>query len=251
MSPGHTKILHLSDIHFGRINEAVLVELKSFISELKSDLHLVIVTGDLTQRAKKNEFLNARAFLESFNCPVVAVPGNHDVPLYNIFLRFFAPYLKFCQYLAPFSKNYYESERVIVYGLWSANNFTIKDGRITEKELIDLENKFRNVDSNKIRIIASHHSPFSVQEPMKGNTQRVLEAQPHLILSGHEHQSGVTQLPSRKFPLLVSSGTSASNRTRVEANSFNIITIAPHGAIVVETFTWEENIFKLTNRFDG
>lgn len=249
MTPGSTRILHLSDIHFGRIDDLVLDHLKSFIANKKAEVDLVIVTGDLTQRAKKNEFLSAHTFLESFHCPVVAVPGNHDVPLYNIFLRFFAPYLKFSQYLGSFASIFYENENVAVYGLWSTNNFSVKDGRITQKDLDNLEEKFRTLPSHKTKIIASHHGLFSKNEPMKGDTLKVLDNNPHLLLSGHEHQSGVTQLHGRTFPLIISSGTSTSNRTRLEANSFNIITIESNDKISVETYAWEKDKFVLKTTF--
>lgn len=250
MSPGSTRILHLSDIHFGRIDESVLNDLQSYILSKKSELDLVIITGDLTQRAKKNEFLSARAFLDSLHCPVVVVPGNHDVPLYNIFLRFFAPYFKFCKFLGRYSEHFYENEHVAVYGIWSTNNFSVKDGKVTNTILTDLENKFREVSPHKIKIIASHHGLFSKNEPMKGDAQRVLSSHPHVLLSGHEHQSGVTQLPSRKFPLIISSGTSTSNRLRVEANSFNLITVNMGQDIVVETFVREQNSFLMKKKFE-
>ncbi|MBA2405372.1 MAG: metallophosphoesterase, partial [Bdellovibrionales bacterium] len=138
MSPDSINILHISDIHFGRIDQAVLEELRTFIFNKKSDLGLVILTGDLTQRAKKKEFQAAREFLESLDCPVIVVPGNHDVPLYNIFLRFLSPYSKFCKYLGGFSQKYFEDERIAVYGMWSTNPLSIKDGMISSHDLDSL-----------------------------------------------------------------------------------------------------------------
>ncbi len=249
MSPESTGILHISDIHFGRIDDSVLEDLKAFILARKSELNLIIVTGDLTQRAKKKEFLNAREFLDSLHCPVVVVPGNHDVPLYNIFQRFFVPYRKFLKFLGPYTSNFFENDQVAVYGIWSTNNFTVSHGKVSNKDLTDLEKKFRDVPSQKIKIIASHHGLFSQNEPMKGDTQRVLYSNPHILLSGHEHKSGVAQLPDRKFPLIVSCGTSTSNRLRVETNSFNIITIGSGESIGIDTYIREGSGFVLSANF--
>ena len=155
-------ILHLSDLHFGRISQQVLFDLETFIKARKEEIHLAILTGDLTQRARSHEFMAAREFLNSLGCPLFLVPGNHDVPLYNLFLRFFSPYKKFLKYIGPFATNFYEDERIAVYGMWTTDNFTIKTGRISDKDLRCAEEKLGKVSANKIKIIASHHPLTSI-----------------------------------------------------------------------------------------
>jgi len=82
-------IVHLSDLHFGRSDPRLVEPLIKTIRDLNPNL--IAVSGDLTQRARSHEFQEARAFLDSFPQPKIVVPGNHDVPLYNIYNRFFGP----------------------------------------------------------------------------------------------------------------------------------------------------------------
>ena len=82
-------VAHLSDLHFGRIDPAALEPLRRRVIELTPDL--VVISGDLTQRARAQQFREARAFLDSLPGPQIVVPGNHDVPLYNVLARFLRP----------------------------------------------------------------------------------------------------------------------------------------------------------------
>lgn len=188
------------------------------------EIKLAIVTGDLTQRARKEEFLAAREFMSSLNSPLFVVPGNHDVPLYNLFLRFFSPYKKFLRYLGPFAQNYYEDDDVAVYGMWTTNNFKVQSGKLHKKNLNQLKEKFDAVPSHKIKFIACHH-PVTEDK----NLHQALAVRPHFILWGHEHQSGVIK---KENTLMLASGTSASSRTRTEANSFNYISIEDGKAVI-------------------
>lgn len=239
MTPEQTKILHLSDLHFGKINEEVLNDLKTYIDQ-HHDIDLIILTGDLTQRAKKEEFESAKLFLESLRRPIFIIPGNHDVPLYNIFLRFFFPYKKFCHFLGSYAQKYFENDRMALYGVWSTNKFSVSEGRLSGSELQNLQNKFKEIPRHKWRIIASHHDI----NPHK-HKDALVEIGPHLILSGHVHQSSVVELIPNAYPLLVSAGTSTSTRTRKEVNSFNVITLK-HNQLVIETFLKDNQGFKGT-----
>lgn len=210
-------VIHLSDLHFGRIHPEILTHLEEFMRLRNHEIKLAIVTGDITQRAKKNEFLAAKEFISAVSSPIFIVPGNHDVPLYNLFLRFFSPYKKFLRYMGPFAQNYYEDENVAVYGMWTTNNFRVQSGKIRKDEIHELKNKFNSAPSHKIKFIACHHPVVDDR-----NLDQILSVNPHFILWGHEHQSGVRHAGKT---LMLASGTSASTRIRAEANSFNYITI--------------------------
>ena len=82
-------IVHLSDIHFGRVDPRVVAPLLRAIDMMAPSL--VTVSGDLTQRARRSQFRQARAFLDQIPFPTLVVPGNHDVPLYNVAARFTNP----------------------------------------------------------------------------------------------------------------------------------------------------------------
>jgi predicted phosphodiesterase len=219
-------IIHLSDLHFGKIHPATLGHLDEFISQRRDEIKLAIVTGDLTQRAKKEEFMAAKEFISSLNSPLFVVPGNHDVPLYNLLLRFLSPYKKFLRYLGPFAQNYYEDDQIAVFGLWTVDSFAVQTGRIRSKDLIEIEEKFKNVPAHKIKIIACHHPLFSIKHPrIKKDIKRLMLLEPHFFMWGHEHQSAVMNVDEAKlFPLVLASGTTTSTRTRKETNSFNYMT---------------------------
>ena len=79
-------VIHLSDLHFGRVNPALLDPLRKIVNELEPNV--VAISGDLTQRARSYQFRQARSFLDSLPQPQIVVPGNHDFPLHNVFARF-------------------------------------------------------------------------------------------------------------------------------------------------------------------
>ena len=224
-------IIHLSDLHFGRLHPDTLIHLDEFLVQKKDEIKLAILTGDLTQRARKEEFLAAREFMHSLDSPLFVVPGNHDVPLYNLFLRFFSPYKKFLRYLGPFAQNYYEDENVAIYGLWTVDNFAIQSGKLRGSDLEEIEAKFRAVGPEKIKIIACHHPLFSIRHPtIKKDLTRLMDLKPHFFMWGHEHQSSVSSvLDDEIYPIILASGTSTSSRVRIEANSFNYMTFTEEG----------------------
>ncbi|MEJ7616545.1 MAG: metallophosphoesterase [Pyrinomonadaceae bacterium] len=91
-------LIHLSDVHFGRVDYSLIDPLVKFVNELRP--HVVVVSGDLTQRARAAQFKEARAFLDRLPKPQVVVPGNHDVPLYNVFARFLKPLDNYRRYIS-------------------------------------------------------------------------------------------------------------------------------------------------------
>ena len=195
--------LHISDLHFGRIDASVFHKLATFISSHQSDIGLTIVTGDLTQRAKKKQFLESVSFLKSLPCPVFVVPGNHDVPLYNLFLRFFLPYKKFLRYVWDFSADTFVNEAVAVYGIWSLDRFTVKDGALKRKDIKKAQEFFRKEGTGKFKILAAHH-PLDLLKTFSKDLSGAID----LLLSGHGHQSGIKFLgTSGALPFHLAAGT--------------------------------------------
>ena len=83
-------LLHLSDLHFGTERPECIRAIQKFCAVHKPEV--VVVSGDLTQRAKFKEFYACKQFLESLNIPYFVVPGNHDIPLYHVWNRAFRPF---------------------------------------------------------------------------------------------------------------------------------------------------------------
>src|ERR1700736_241441 len=103
-------IVHLSDIHFGRTDHATIAPLIEAVTGMRPDL--VAVSGDLTQRARTVEFRDARAFLDTLPKPLIVVPGNHDVPLHNLYARFVQKLEKYQRFISRDLEPSYVDEEI-------------------------------------------------------------------------------------------------------------------------------------------
>ncbi len=229
-------IAHLSDLHFGRVDSATLEPLQRLVQSLTPDL--VVITGDLTQRARRSQFREARDFLASLPQPQIVVPGNHDVPLYRVHERFLRPLGNFRRYITPDLEPMYQDEEVAVVGLNTARSLTLKYGRINRNQAQRTHQRFREAGKNVIRIVATHH-PFDLPEggndrDIVGRARMVMETLAtcgtDLFLAGHLHvshtgESAVRYKIEGHAALFISAGTATSTRGRGEANSFNVIRI--------------------------
>ena len=126
-------LVHLSDLHFGRVDASLIGPLTSHIAQLAPDV--LVVSGDLTQRARSKEFVAARAFLDTLPSPQIIVPGNHDIPLHNLFDRFLRPLAKYARYIADDLEPMYVDDMVAVVGINTARSLTVKDGRINQAQM--------------------------------------------------------------------------------------------------------------------
>src|SRR3954454_3224095 len=127
------RIVHLSDVHFGRTDPAVVTAVLQAVRRL--DPHLVAISGDLTQRARSWQFREARAFLDALPCPQLVVPGNHDVPLYNVARRFLSPLGYYTRYITTDLQPVHTDPEMVVVGLNTTRSFTVKDGTIRPADL--------------------------------------------------------------------------------------------------------------------
>ena len=109
------KILHISDLHFGHHDPALAEGFAEDINAQKPDL--VVASGDFTQIGTKEEFEQAREFLDKLTAPVFAVPGNHDVPAVNILRRFLNPYGLYKKYIARDLEPFLEMDGVVLIGM--------------------------------------------------------------------------------------------------------------------------------------
>jgi len=242
-------LVHLSDLHFGRVDTQLVDPLIKTIEEIGPNL--VAVSGDLTQRARSWQFREARAFLDRLPQPQIVVPGNHDVPLHNLLARFFQPLNKYRRYITDELQPVHADEEIVVVGVNTARSLTIKGGRINESQVANLRETFCALSDDVVKTVVTHH-PFDLPE---GHDERDLvgrarmamnllaECGADLFLAGHLHV-GHTGHTAKRYnirghsALVVQAGTATSTRERGEANSFNVIrTDHPH--ITVERMTWE------------
>lgn len=240
-------LLHLSDLHFGRVEAALLEPLRAFAERLAPDC--VVVSGDLTQRARPSQFRAARRFLDGLPKPQVVVPGNHDVPLYDVVARFLRPLGSYRGHIGADVEPSFVDEEIAVFGLNSARSLTIKGGRVNERQLARLRARCEGLAPGVVRIVVSHH-PFELPqghdaEPVgrAALAMRTFSAVGvDLLLAGHLHVSHAGHTADRVelgdyTAIVVQAGTATSTRGRGEANSFNVIRIE-HDAIDVERYEW-------------
>ena len=257
-------LVHLSDLHFGRVDERLLDPLVAAVKAASPDV--VVVSGDLTQRARPSEFEAARAFLVRLPSPRVIVPGNHDVPLYNVVKRFLSPLGKYRRHFSADLEPAFIDDEVAVIGINTARSLTFKNGRINEEQVESIRRRFGSVGQRLTKIVVTHH-PFDLpdapekDEELVGRARMAMDAFSRcgvdLLLAGHLHTSqagdtsGRYELPGYAA-LAVQAGTATSTRGRGESNSFNVLRVA-NREISVERQVWqpEANAFALerTERF--
>ena len=243
------RILHISDLHFGRTDEQVVAALIGKIHEVMPDV--LVVSGDLTQRARSWQFQDARRFLDAFACPKIVVPGNHDVPLENLFDRFFSPLAKYRKYITDDLSPTFRDTELAIVGISTARSFTRASGSINERQIEHARQFFCSVGPDIVKIVVTHH-PFDIPENL--NDRYLLRRSRHAIaalatcqadlyMAGHSHVP-FAGLSERRYTiahhtaLIVQAGTSLSTRTRSVPNSFNLIHV-DRPALTVEHFQWD------------
>lgn len=242
-------IIQISDLHFG----AVVPELRDQLIETINRLEpqLLIVSGDITQRARMSQFTQARAFFDEIQCQArIIVPGNHDIaPVYKPIERFLLdPYRNYTQSLQGYIQTEYETSELKVIGVNSCNPMHYKNGHFTAEVLDEIEQGFASCQSSQLKFLVAHHpldviieSDFENLVPDSVAVVRRLAAiGVDLIMGGHIHYPFCRQLNARYLelanPVAVSqAGTAISKRTRsAMPNSFMVIRTLTQKEFTVE-----------------
>lgn len=242
-------LVHLSDLHFGRVDAALLGPLRERIGRIAP--HLVVVSGDLTQRAKRRQFHEAKAFLDTLPKPQLVVPGNHDVPLYNVWQRMLSPLRKYRSIVTHDLEPSYIDEEIAVVGVNTARSLTFKHGKINDAQVEAVTRKIGGLHERVAKIVVTHH-PFDVPEghdetDLVKNAvaamERLAASGADILLAGHLHTTRTSHSASRyRIPghsaLIVQAGTATSVRGRGETNSFNALHIT-RAEIRIERWQWD------------
>ena len=251
-------IAHLSDLHFGRVDAAVLKPLADFLAGAQPDL--LVVSGDLTQRAKSAEFVAARSFIDTLDMPKIIVPGNHDIPLHNIFNRFVRPLANYQRYITADMEPFHVDDEIAVLGINTARSMTFKDGRINQAQIERVRARLAPLPGSVVKILVTHH-PFDLP-PHLGSDDLVGRAPlalshfascgVDLLLAGHMHTSHAVTTSdryktARYAALAIQAGTATSTRGRGESNAFNILRVVP-GQVEVDRVRWfsKNGVFEKT-----
>lgn len=242
-------VIHLSDVHFGRVDDAVVSAIVPLVHSLEPDV--VVVSGDLTQRARPEEFRAARRFLDGLPGPQIVVPGNHDVPLYDVAKRFGSPLANYRRYISEDLEPFYADNEIAVVGINTARSLTFKNGRVNEEQMRRLHDRLAPLDDSLTKIVVTHH-PFDLPEGfdpkhLVGRAAQAVEvflrAGADVLLAGHLHTRHIASTATRypvhsRSALVVQAGTATSTRSRGETNSFNRI-VSDGERLEVEHWAWE------------
>jgi 3',5'-cyclic AMP phosphodiesterase CpdA len=242
-------LVHLSDLHFGRVDPALLDPLGALVSGLEPDL--VVVSGDLTQRAKSEQFQAARAWLDTLPGPRIIVPGNHDISLYNVFRRFVQPLERYKRFISDDLDPFYLDDEIAVLGVNTARSLTFKDGRVNAEQVARIHARFDPLEPRITRIVVTHH-PFDLppefdKADLVGRAPMAMkvfaEIGVDLLLAGHLHASHAGSTAERYkidayAALVIQAGTATSTRGRGEVNSFNVLRIESE-KVEVDRYGWD------------
>lgn len=249
-------VLQISDTHFGTERAPVVDALVALAARERPQL--VVFSGDITQRARRAQFAAARRLVERLAAPaLLAIPGNHDVPLFNLAARLFSPYGGYVRAFGAELEPSYESPDLLVLGANTTRARRHKHGELSAAQVARIARRLQVCAPQKLRIVVIHHPlhvPFGAEE---GNLVRGYAAAARawagagadLVMGGHIHLPFVRpmaeRLPDLARPLwVVQAGTAVSRRVRPggEANSVNLVHYDPRaapGACQVERWDYD------------
>lgn len=229
-----TRLIHLTDLHFGLHRQSLVQPLHTAIVSNAPDL--VVVSGDLTHRAHAGQFRQAMAFLRDLSVRVMVVPGNHDMPLFNLFARLLHP---FGPYRAEVNRDLapmLQVGRLRLFGINTADPFSRRGGVVRTDEIDRICRAMQDGPQDVTNILVCHHP---MEEPPgfeRGETRgaraamdRLAASGLHMALSGHLHHwqagLGISESTTRKI-FQMQTGTALCARARERDHGFTVMDVA-------------------------
>ena len=223
-----TRLLHLSDLHFGTEQPHLVAEVLALAHQLRPDA--VVISGDLTQRARAGQFAAARAFVDRLPGPVLVVPGNHDMPLGNLPLRLIAPLARHARAFGADPEPGLRLPGAVVQGVNTANPWAWKSGRLRPASVARLSAAFAAAPPAACRIAVLHHAPVPAAADMAdpaGTLAALADAGAQVVLSGHTHMPHAGFAETAAGVLFLQVGTAVSTRLKTATNDFALLDLTP------------------------
>lgn len=226
-----TVLLQVSDPHFGTERPTVVDALIGLARQQRPDL--VVLSGDITQRARPAQFRAARAFTDRLGAPVLAVPGNHDIPLFDLWTRLRHPYAHYTAAFGTDLEPVHRSPGLLVVGVNTTRARRHKDGEISPPQIERVAALLEGATAAQLRVVVVHQ-PIAVTRDddlpnrLHGHDaalQRWAPAGADLVMGGHIHLPYVMALKDLARPMwAVQAGTAVSTRVRPGIpNSVNLL----------------------------
>jgi len=252
-------IAHISDIHFGKIDPTIVEAVATEIQVQQPSL--VVMSGDFTQRARANQYRQAATFMSRLPRPQLYVPGNHDIPLFDVISRFFMPLRNYKKFITPDLLPVYRDDELFVIGVNTARSFTFslngfwKDGKIDADQLRKIAKLAEHTPPNIFKIVVTHH-PFIPPpgERIHGIVHNAAAALAlfetlgiDVCLAGHLHMgySGDVRTHHeavKRSILSIQAGTATSTRRRGDPNAYNLITL-DRDRVTIQVRAWSGSKF--------
>ncbi|EAQ01166.1 possible phospodiesterase [Pseudooceanicola batsensis HTCC2597] len=238
-----TRLIHLSDLHFGRDRPELMRPLLTAVNDLGPDI--VAISGDLTQRARSSQFRAARTFIDHIEAPVLCVPGNHDLPAHRPIRRFLNSFANYKRHISPDLAPSLLCPDLAVIGINTNSPFRWQSGWASRRGIRKAAELCRSGPEHRLNVVVAHH-PFEMPEeshkrPMfnaEWGLACLAEAGAHVVLSGHLHRWRVIGTDKAEGPgiIQIHCGTGLSTRQRGEPNDFAVLEIEgnrPDSALTV------------------
>jgi 3',5'-cyclic AMP phosphodiesterase CpdA len=231
-----TTLLQVSDPHFGTEVPAVEHALLEFALKQRPDV--LVLSGDITQRARRRQFDAARRFVDRVAAPAtIAIPGNHDIPLFNVFARIFTPYGGYRRVFGCDLEPALDLPRLLVVGVNTTRPRRHVDGEVSQAQVARVSSRLRAATASQLRVVVVHQPVLAVRDEdtsnlLHGRLEAVpawAEAGADLIMGGHIHLPYVRSLAPayrelRREVWTVQAGTAVSSRIRENVpNSVNVV----------------------------
>lgn len=243
-------IAHLSDLHFGAEDPALKGPLAADIAAAQPDV--VAVSGDLTQRAKTREFVAAHAWLRELPGAKVTVPGNHDVPFWDVMRRTVGPLERYRRVLQTEPDSEWGDDTLLVLGINTARSLTLSAGRISEGQIERVRSRLVSDGRRRTRVLVAHHPFVAAHHGLVGRGRSAItafaEAGLDLVLAGHHHavfagSLGDWHVGLASSVLVSHASTALSHRRRGEANGWTRIE-ATKDTIAFDVREWDGSRFR-------
>jgi 3',5'-cyclic AMP phosphodiesterase CpdA len=242
-------VLQVSDTHFGTEQPPVLEALVALAQQLRPDL--AVLSGDITQRARPGQFRAARAFMDRLGAPLLAIPGNHDIPLLDLWTRLRRPYARYLAAFGPALEPVHDAPDLLVLGLNTTRPWRHKHGAVSAQQIERVAQRLEAAGAAQLRVVVVHQPVAVIRASdrvnlLRGHTaalERWAAAGADLVLGGHIHLPYVLALPALARPLwAVQAGTAVSARVREGLpNSVNLLrwgAHAPPGCCLIEQWDY-------------
>ncbi|WP_322994191.1 metallophosphoesterase [Castellaniella sp.] len=240
-----TRLIHLTDLHFGAERVDLLAPLVAALRHCDADF--IVVSGDLTHRARPEQFRAAMAFLAHLQKPTLTVPGNHDVPLWNFPLRFIDPFRRYRMGTVPVSRSAIQVGRFRLFHANTADPYRWRSGVLREDDVLRVERQLKQAtetpqEESVLNVLVCHHP---IEEPPgfdRGETRgasegilRLVNACLHVVLTGHLHHwqigLGITARTPHRL-LQIQSGTALCGRAGEKKHGFAVLDLEDDRLII-------------------